>query len=279
MVRGTVLVLAALVMAGCSAGPSAPAYKLPRLEPVGDTVLVSADGRTITALGTEVCTRAQRLVARSHPGQVALIFENPAHGCKYPGSDSGGVPAPASTRLPAPLGDRALIRAGRTRGTIPYFNERDLASIRRLPFGLRLSRDVPASAYGPQGPEIGDTRQYISPKAAMVVTQIVPSPPLAARSYWFSTSCPIAFGWNPRHGDGPCRMITWIAHGYHFLLNVAVERGMTLSKQELRRVAEGVLVSPRQYQSITGDPVRLRPDATEMLSMFPACRELRSAPC
>ena len=78
MVRGTLLVLAALVVvAGCSAGPSVRAYRLPGREPVGDTVLVSADGRTITALGTEVCIRAQRLVARSYPDKVALILQNP----------------------------------------------------------------------------------------------------------------------------------------------------------------------------------------------------------
>lgn len=250
MVRRAVLVLAVVVVAGCSAGPSAPAYKLPRREPVGDTVVVSADGRTITALGTELCIHAQRLVARSYPHRVALIFENPAHGCQNPESGSGpdGLPQPAIAHLPAPLGNRALVRAGSTSGTIPYFNERDLASIRRLPFGLRLSGDVPASAYGPRGPEIGDKRQYTSPKAAMTVTQIVPSPALAARSYWFSTSCPLVSGWTSRSGNDPCRTITWVVHGYHFLLSMTVVRGIALSKKELQKTAEGILVSPSQYR-------------------------------
>jgi hypothetical protein len=248
MARRTAWVFAALLVAGCSTGPSAQAYRLPGHEPVGDPVLVSADGRTITALGTHVCIRAQRLLARSYPDKVALILANPAHGCEGPDSGAGGLPQPAIIRLPAPLGDRALIRVGSTSGTIPYFDERDLASIRRLPFGLRLRRDVPADFYGPQGPEIGDTRQYTSPKAVMEITQVVPSPSLAARSYWLSTSCPNVFGWNTRYGNDPCRTITWVAHGYHFLLGMEVVRGLTLSKQELQATAECVLVSPSQYR-------------------------------
>jgi hypothetical protein len=211
---------------------------------VGLTVLVSADGRTITALGTEVCGRAQRLVARSYSDKVALIFENPTHGCIDSGSEPSGLPIPVSIHLPEPLGNRALIRVGSTRGTIPYFHGRDVASIDRLPFGLRLISDAPANTSG----EIGDTRRFMSPQALMEVTQVVPSPSLAARSYWFSTSCPDGLGWHPRHGYGHCRMVTWVAHGYHFLLKMAVTRGMTLSKQKLRTTAEGVLVSPGQHQ-------------------------------
>lgn len=246
MVRRMALVLAALAVASCSAGPVARTDRPPRYEPVGLTVLVSADGRTITALGTEVCGRTQRLVARSYSDKVALILENPAHGCKDPGSEPGGLPIPVSTHLPAPLGSRALIRVGSTKGTIPYFHGRDLASIPRLPFGLRFSSDAPANTSG----EIGDTRSFMSPKALMEVTQIVPSPSLAARSYWFSTSCPGGLGWHPRHGYGPCRTITWVAHGYHFLLKMAVKRGMTLSKQKLRTTAEGVLLSPASASNL-----------------------------
>jgi hypothetical protein len=55
-------------------------------------------------------------------------------------------------------------------------------------------------------------------------------------------------GWHPRRGYGHCRGVTWVARGYHFLVGMAVERGMTLSVQELRTVAEGVLVSPGQYR-------------------------------
>ncbi len=141
-------------------------------------MLVSADGRVITAIGTVLCGHAQRLVARSHRDKVALILENPDRHCK----DIASAPAitqltPASARLPAPLGNRALVRVGSTRGTIPYFNERDLASVRSLPFGLRLSSDEPANVVGTQGqPEIGDTRRYMSPAAILQVTQIVPVP-------------------------------------------------------------------------------------------------------
>jgi len=82
----------------------------------------------------------------------------------------------------------------------------------------------------------------------MEITQVVPSPSLAARPYWFSTSCPNVSGWNSRYGNDSCRTITWVAHGYHFLLGMVVVRGLTLSKRELQTTAEGVFVSPSQYR-------------------------------
>lgn len=84
MVRRTVLVLAALMVGSCSAGPSAGPDKPPKYEPVGDTVVVSANGRVITATGAIVCGHAQRLVARSSPDKVALTIENPVRNCKNP---------------------------------------------------------------------------------------------------------------------------------------------------------------------------------------------------
>jgi hypothetical protein len=121
-----------------------------------------------------------------------------------------------------------------------------------LPFGLRLSIDEPANAIGNQGqPEIGDTRIYMSPTAIMEVTQIVPSPSLSGRSYWFGTNCPDLSGWNPRRGYGSCRTVTWVAHGYHFLVGMGVERGMKLSVRELRATAEDVVLGPGQYRKIT----------------------------
>jgi hypothetical protein len=243
MVRGTVWALAVLLVAGCSAGPFAAFPSPPRYEPVGQTVLVSADGRVITAIGPVACGHAPRLVARSFPDKVSLIFENPDTKCN--GEVIGSVPA--SAHLPAPLGNRALIRVGSTRGTIPYFNERDLASVRRLPFGLRLSSDEPAYVTGAQGqPEIGDTRTYLSADAAMEITQIVPSPPLPARRYWFSTACPIVPGWLRQFPA--CRTVTWIAHGYHFLVSLAVRHGMTVTVRELRTIAEGVVLSRGQHR-------------------------------
>ena len=245
MVRGTVLVLAALLVAGCSTGPFAGFPSPPRYEPVGQTVLVSADGRKSTAVGPMACGHAPRLVARAYPDKVSLIFENPDTSCNA--EVLGAVPA--SARLPAPLGRRALVRVGSTRGTIPYFSERDLASIRRPPFGLRLSTDEPADVSGSQGqPEIGDTRIYMSPTAIMEVTQIAPSLSRSSRPYWFSTSCPSLVGWHPRRRYGPCRAVTWVTRGYHFLVSIGGERGMTLSVRELRTTADGVLLSPGQYR-------------------------------
>jgi hypothetical protein len=197
MARWPVAVLAAVLVAGCSAGSSAGSARSPRYEPVGLTVVVSADGRVITAIGMVMCGHAQRLVALSYPGKVALVLENPDRRCK----DIGSAPAitqlmPARARLPEPMGNRALVRVGSTRGTMPYFSERDLASVRRLPFGLRLSSDEPANVVGAQGqPEIGDTRRYMSPVAIMQVTQIVPrgwcnTPSCSTRCRSFSAGLP-----------------------------------------------------------------------------------------
>jgi hypothetical protein len=242
MVRGAAWLPAVVVVAGCSAGAfgSPPSY-----EPVGWAVLVSADGRVITATGPVACGHAPRLVARSYPGKVSLILENPDINCNA--EVIGAVPARA--RLPAPLGNRALVRAGSTRGTIAYFSERNLARVGRLPFGLRLAVDEPAAGAGSNGrPEIGDTRIYMSPTALMEVTQIAPSPPPSARPARFGPGCPYLAGWHPRRGYGPCRTVTWTARGYYFVTSIEVERGMTLSLHELRATAEGVRLSPAQYR-------------------------------
>jgi hypothetical protein len=246
MVRGVIAVLAVLLVAGCSA---AGFPKPPRYQPVGDAVLVSADGQVITALAAVVCGHTERLIARSYSDKVALIFENPVRNCN---ADDNSVPVgiPVSTQLAAPLGKRALIRVGARIGwTIPNFSERDLASVRRLPLGLRLSSDAPADATGSQGqPEIGDTRVYLSSRAIVELTQLVPSPVMKTRGYWFSTSCPSLAHWPSLSRLGNCRTVTWIAHGYHFLLGMAVARGMKLSVPRLRQIAEGVELSPGQYK-------------------------------
>ncbi len=264
MVRSAVLMLAAVMVAGCSTVPGGGFPSPPRYEPVGQTVLVSADSRLITAIGPVACGHAPRLVARAYPDKVSLIFENPDTNCNAEVIGS----ALASTELPMPLGNRALVHVGSTRGTIPYFSERDLASIGRLPFGLRLSSDAPADVTGPQGqPEIGDTRTYVSPDAAMEITQIVPSPPLQARRYWFSTSCPIVAGWYARHGFPACRTVTWVTHGYHFLVSMAVEHGMTLSVREFRTTAQAVLLSPGQYRLRQRRAVQQQQWLTEKLQL------------
>jgi hypothetical protein len=245
--RLPVLALTALMVAGCTSSQLAASSHPPRYEPVGETVVVSADGRVITAIGEWVCDHDSRLVARSYPGMVSVILENPDTKCDA--NVLGSVPVAVNTRLSAPLGNRALVRVGSTRGGIPYFSERDLATIRRLPFGLRLSIDEPSDDLGLQGqPEIGDTRIYMSPRAILEVTQIVPSLLLSARPDWFGTSCPDLTDWNPRRGDGPCRTVTWVAHGYHFYLGIGVERGMTLTVRELRMMAEVVQLRPGQYR-------------------------------
>jgi hypothetical protein len=41
-----------------------------------------------------------------------------------------------------------------------------------------------------------------------------------------------------------------VAGGYHFLLGMAVERGLSLSVRELRTIAEGVLVRQAQHGNL-----------------------------
>jgi len=85
----------------------------PRSDPVNGPVLVSADGRVITAIGPVACGHAPRLAARSYPHKVTLTFVNPDTNCD---AEMTGTTA-ASTRLARPPGARSRATVSRYRAS------------------------------------------------------------------------------------------------------------------------------------------------------------------
>jgi uncharacterized membrane protein YtjA (UPF0391 family) len=101
---GVVSLLAAISgWAGIGAGWTHPARVVPVISPV----LLGAGGRVITARGVAACGRRPLLVAHSYATHVTLTWINPDTHC----TSEAIRPVLVSTRLPAPLGGRALIQA------------------------------------------------------------------------------------------------------------------------------------------------------------------------
>ena len=90
-------------------------------------VVVSADGRTITAWAGVDCGHAQLLRARSHSNRVTLSLVwpvvSPSTLCLL-----DLIAETVSTRLPAPLGDRRLVQASSGK-PIPYFDASQFARL------------------------------------------------------------------------------------------------------------------------------------------------------
>jgi len=105
---GGVLALA-LMAAGCAVSPVGSGANFPnppRLTPVTQ-VVVSADGRVLTSRGPVACGHDPRLVARSYPRKVTLTWVSPDTNCNAEVIRFAVV----SVRLPARLGNRALVQA------------------------------------------------------------------------------------------------------------------------------------------------------------------------
>ena len=75
--------------------------------PVNSLVLLSANGRVLTARGAIACGRRPLLVAQSHPDRVTLTWVNPDTSCNA----ETIKPVMVSTTLPMPLGSRILAQA------------------------------------------------------------------------------------------------------------------------------------------------------------------------
>lgn len=146
---GTGAAAPGLLAAGCGVlGPGSGFPNPPPRSPV-TTVLVSTDGRVITGVGGRACGHDPRLVARSYPRMVTLIWVNPDTSCNAETLRSAVV----RIRLAEPLGGRPLVHAFGG-GRIPYFDQRDFAHVTVLPAGYRLSTEVP------DGQPVGDRRTY-----------------------------------------------------------------------------------------------------------------------
>jgi hypothetical protein len=74
--------------------------------------------------------RDPRLVARSYPSEVTLVWVNPDTNCN---AETLRRPVVRIT-LAEPLGDRLLVQSSGG-GRIPYFDQRDLARVTVLPAG------------------------------------------------------------------------------------------------------------------------------------------------
>jgi hypothetical protein len=103
---GTAALALAVVIEGC--GGTNPGFPPPPpTAPVNSLVLISANGRVLTARGAMACGHRPRLVARSYPDRVTLILINPDTSCNAEAIKQVAV----STSLPTPLGARALVQA------------------------------------------------------------------------------------------------------------------------------------------------------------------------
>ncbi|MHB1594848.1 MAG: hypothetical protein ACYCU3_11780 [Streptosporangiaceae bacterium] len=239
-----------LALVGCGVPESGAGFSTPPRRAPVQTVLVSASGRTLTAVGTQECGHDPRLVAKSHPHSVSLIFAYPPMGCHAEAIRLVTV----RTSLPQPLGGRALVDPGG--GRIPSFSQRQFARVTVLPAGYRLASEIPA------GQPAGDRRTYTVPPGAagasqpcpcahLVIWQQVigagflpPTPPTSQRP-----------GHAVIHGiraavltSGPffLRSVNWAEHGYYLTVGVAYDAPTAgLTTAQLIAVANGLRMGPR----------------------------------
>jgi len=235
------------MITGCatSAAPGFPSP--PRVSPVSLPVLVSADGRVIIGVGSMACGHDPRLVARSYPGKVTLAWVNPDTNCSAETLRS----AVARARLPAPLGNRALVQAV-SGAPVRYFDERGLARAGVLPAGFRLSSDLPSVSFPEQATwAVGDTRTYTGPASAaarLSVAQLVVTPGFIPLTPWpwpahvRVNGHPAALLTDRAGGLVYSRSITWVDHGYRFVVNISVQghKQVPLSTAALTEVADGI---------------------------------------
>ncbi|MDA8324240.1 MAG: hypothetical protein M0030_31115 [Actinomycetota bacterium] len=234
-----------LALAGCGVGSGAGFPTPPRRSPV-QTVLVSASGRVLTAVGAEDCGHDPRLVAKSRPHSVSLVLAYPPMSCHAEAFKTITV----RTTLPQPLGSRALVRPGG--GRIPFFSQRQFARVTVLPAGYRLASEIPA------GQPAGDRRTYTVPAGAGQPC------PCANLVIWQQV---IGTGFLPPtrntsqhpgraviHGiraavftSGPffLRSVNWAERGYYFTVGVAYDAPTAgLTTAELIAVADGLRIGP-----------------------------------
>ncbi|MHB1431541.1 MAG: hypothetical protein ACYCVZ_05425 [Streptosporangiaceae bacterium] len=210
-------------------------------------MLVSASGRVLTAVGTRDCGNRPRLVAKSHPHSVSLVFAYPPMSCHAEAFRTVTV----RTTLPQPLGDRALVHPGG--GRIPAFSQRQFARVTALPAGYRLASEIPA------GQPAGDQRTYTVPSGAAGAGQPCPCAHLVIWQQVIGKGfIPPAQQTSQRPGhaaihgipaavftSGPffARSVNWAEHGYYLTVGIAYDAptaGLTTS--QLITVANGLRI-------------------------------------
>jgi hypothetical protein len=217
-------------------------------------VLVSTNKRIITGVGGMACGHDPRLVARSYPAKVTLVWVNPDTSCNAETLRSAVV----RIRLAEPLGNRPLVHASGS-GRIPYFDQRDFARVTVLPAGYRLSSEVP------DGQPVGDRRTYIIPPgtdiagthrpcpcAQLVIWQQVLSKGFISPTKQTSQH-PIHIQVHGRSAallvNGPldARSVNWAEHGYYFTVGMAYGPDTApLTNAQLIAVADGIQLGPEK---------------------------------
>lgn len=248
------------MVAGCGVPGAAGAnFPNPARESPVTVVLVSADGRVLTGVGPAECGHEPRLVARSNPSEVTLIWLNPDTNCNAEVLQHAVVRA----RLPVPLGNRRLVQASGG-GPVRYFDERDLARVTVLPAGFRLSSEYPTEWISKRFHQVvGDSRAYARPPgtgaagpgwsrscAQLQITQLAVSglftpltqyakvPPVDVRVHGRAA---VLLGGGSGQGAIYARSITWVEHGYRFwvgVLNNPMKVG--LGDAQLITIADGI---------------------------------------
>ena len=236
-----------LAIVGCGVPGSGAGFpRVPQRSPV-QTVLVSANGRVLTAVGGRACGRYPRLVARSGSHSVSMVFVYPPMNCHAEAVKTVTV----RTTLPQPLGGRALVHPGG--GRIPSFSQRQFARVTVLPAGYRLASEIPA------GQPAGDQRTYTVPPGAAGASQPCPCAHLVIWQQIIGKGfIPPAQQTSQRPGQavingavadvftsGPffARSVNWTAHGYYLTVGVAYDApaaGLTMA--QLIAVANGLRI-------------------------------------
>jgi hypothetical protein len=257
---GACAVALGLMVAGCgvAGGAGADFPNPPRESPV-TVVLVSADGRVLTGVGPVECGHDPRLVARSNPRTVTLIWLNLDTNCNAEVLQH----AVARARLPVPLGNRRLVQASGG-GPVRYFDERGLARVTVLPAGLRLSSEYPTEWTSTRFHQaVGDTRAYAGPPgtgtagpgwpcscAQLQIIQLAVSGRFAPLTQY--TKVPpadvrvrgraaVLLGEGSGQGSIYARSITWVEHGYQFWVGALNDpKKVRLGDAQLIAVADGI---------------------------------------
>ena len=257
---GACAVALGLMVAGCGAagGAGADFPKPPRESPV-TVVLVSADGRVLIGVGPVECGHDPRLVARSNPSKVTLIWLNPDTNCNAEVLQH----AVARARLHMPLGNRRLVQAAGD-GPVRHFDERDLARVTVLPAGFRLSSEYPTEWISKRFHQaVGDTRAYAAPHgtgaagpgwscscAQLQITQLEVSgrfTPLTQNTKVAPVDvrvrgrAAVLLGEGSGQGSIYARSITWVEHGYRFWVGVLNDpKKPGLGDAQLITIADGI---------------------------------------
>jgi len=243
-----------LMAAGCGALGSGSGFPSPPRQSPVTTVLVSADGRVVTGVGGMACGHDPRLVARSYPRKVTLIWVNPDTNCSGETLRSTVV----RIRLLEPVGNRLLVHAAGS-GRIPYFDDRDLARVTVLPAGFQLRGEFPA------GQPAGDKRTYAGPPGTGTVGPHWPCPcaqlviwqQVVSKGFILPTQQTSQHPVHVRvHGrvaalldNGPfyARSVNWMEQGYYFTIGVAYgPKKIPLTDAQLIAIANGIRPRPPQ---------------------------------